>query len=123
MNLDELLTKYRSLHALYARQWRSDDARNAALALALIIRQYAFGRCDSAVSAALLLEQSEPLENLAPDDLAVKKMRALALCIRRQYEEALRILDPLLLETADDSVVCRLHRVCVENHRPVRRSH
>lgn len=119
--MDELLSKYRALHALHNRTWRSDEARNAVLALSLIVRQYAFGYGDAAVNAAMLLEQSEPLENLAADDLAVRKMRALALATRRQYDEALCILDPLMLEHAGDLFVCRLHRVCMEHRQPTRK--
>lgn len=118
---DELLAKYRALHALHSRTWRSDEARNAVLALSLIVRQYAFGYCDAAVNAALLLEQSEPLENLTADDLAVKKMRALALVVRRNYDEALCILDPLMLECGDDLFVGRLHRACMEQRQPTRK--
>ena len=113
--MDELLAKYRALHN---RTWRSDEARNAVLALSLIVRQYSFGYGDAAVSAALLLEQCEPLENLTANDMAIQKMRALALATRRQYDEALRILDPLMLECVDDLFVCRMHRICMEHRQP-----
>lgn len=121
--MDELLARYRALHALYVRAWRSDEVRNAVLSLSLIIRQYAFGHSEIAVNAALLLEQSEPLEHLESSDLAVKKMQALTLATRRQYDEALCILDPLRLLHADDAFIQRLYGVCMQNRRPARRRH
>lgn len=120
-DLDKLLLKYRAPAKLYARSWQSDEVRDVAVALALIVRNYAFFGYDGpAVDAATLLEQSEPLECLTADDLAVKKMRAVAHAVDQRYDEALRILDPLMLEYAEDKVICRLHSFCMEN-RPAQR--
>lgn len=122
-SIGELLAKYRALHALSARSWQSDEVRSVVFALSLIVRQYSFGFCDAAINAALLLEQSEPLEQLTADDLAVKKMRALALCTRQHYDEALHILDPLSMSHADDCFIRRLHTYSMQKRQPARKRH
>jgi hypothetical protein len=103
------------MYQLLNRAWRSDEVRDAVCRLALIVRHYCFGPDDCAIVAAQLLAQSEPLEQLDADDLAVKKMRALTSVVYRRYDEALDILEPLRAAHADDRFICGLHRICIEN--------
>lgn len=84
LHMSELLSKYRGYSELYERAWQSEEVRDVILRLALIVRHYSFGHGDPAVKAACLLRDSEPLENLAIDDPAVLKMRAMIMATYQQ---------------------------------------
>lgn len=85
MNIDEILFKYRGFNELYARNWQSVEVRDTVLSLALIVRLYSFGYGKPAVSGALLLHQSEPLESLTCDDPAVAKIKALTMAVNSRH--------------------------------------
>lgn len=109
MTISELLSGYSSYSELYDRAWQSSEVRDAALRLSLIIRQYSFGYGDPAVNGAFLLQESEPLENLTPNDLAFWKMRALIMQVDHQYDEAVHILEPFLATHTEDVFICRMY--------------